>query len=125
MTLHYCSDGTRVSEASIGWRLTESHNRMMADNPHPHCGGCDDEPNDFDHTIAKARCKEIHHTELIWDDDNQVFSCRRCHREWEAYKSGLWIGHKNMEQRLRYLKDHDPEGYQKRIEFTKLALSNG
>lgn len=124
MTLHYCSDGTRLSETSINWRLSESHNAMRIDNPRPYCGGCHGEPNDFDHTIAKARCKELHKTELIWDVDNQEFSCRNCHRQWESYKSGDWIRHMNMETRLRYLKKHDPKGYQKRIELTQLALLN-
>lgn len=96
---------------------------MRIDNPHPQCGGCGDEPNDFDHTIAKARCKELHKTELIWSTLNQEFSCRLCHRQWEAYKSGDWINHRNVERRLAFLKEHDPEGYQKRIEFTKASLN--
>jgi hypothetical protein len=75
-----------------------------------------------DHTIAKARCKHIHKAELIYDPDNFEDSCEICHKEWESYQGGEWLLHHNCEKRLRFLKEHDPEGYQKRVELTDLAL---
>ena len=69
---------------------------------------------DHDHTISQARCKTLHKTELIWDSDNWSSSCRECHKEWESYKSGRFEEHKNVIQRMLFVKEHDPEGFRKR-----------
>ena len=119
----YCSDGARVSEAQIKAHYTHALHKKHAGNPHPICGcGCGEKAVDNDHTIAKARCKEIHKAELIWDPENFESSCRKSHREWENMKGGEWILHANVEKRLRYLKEHDPEGFKKRINLCQLAL---
>lgn len=121
-----CSDGSRVTEATIKRRYSESLAEKHAGKTSFLCSACENARAEHnDHTIAKARCKVIHKTELIWHPDNYEDSCPTCHNEWEAVKSGKWIAHKNVEKRLRFLKEHDPEGFNKRIELTKLALSNG
>lgn len=78
----------------------------------------DEEPDmgiiDHDHTISQKRCKELGKIELIWDFDNIVYSSRKAHMEWESYKSGLFMNHANFKERMEFLKEHDPEGYQKR-----------
>lgn len=75
-----------------------------------------------DHTIPKARCKHIHKAELIYDPDNYEDSCDICHKQWESYQSGEWLLHHNCERRLAFVKKHDPEGYEKRINLTELTL---
>ncbi len=120
---YYCSDGRRVTEATIKTNYSASLRNKHAGQTVFVCGcGCGGRAVHNDHTIAKARCKVILKTELIWHPDNYESSCEKSHREWEDYKTGLWINHQNVEKRLAFLKKHDPEGYIKRIELTKLSL---
>jgi hypothetical protein len=119
----YTSTGERISQATIEKRYAEAKTKKWAGATHNGpCEACGEPGNDPDHTVSRARCKELHKAELIYDPDNFPWSCRRCHKQWESYKSGEWVGHRNMAQRLTYLKEHDPEGYTKRVEFTVLAL---
>ncbi len=120
--MYYCSDGSRVSEATIQKRYTESKREKYEYQSTLPCGGCNAQSVHNDHTIAKARCKVIHKTELIWNKDCYVRSCEICHHQWEGFKSGEWVNHKNVEERLLFLKEHDPEGYQIRVELTKIPL---
>jgi len=118
----FCSNGTRVSEATIKARYSESLREKYEGHSSYPCEGCGAQSVHNDHTIAKARCKVIHKTELIWHPGNYVRSCEKCHHQWEGFKSGDWVNHQNVESRLLFLKEHDPEGYQIRVELTKMAL---
>lgn len=122
--LYYCSDGSRVSEATIQRRYSVSLRTSYIEmSVAPICQGCGKARSvHSDHTIAKARCKVLHKTELIWNPGNYVRSCQRCHNEWESFKSGEWTLHLNVEERLRFLKEHDPEGFKIRVEITKHIL---
>lgn len=109
------SDGTKYNEQQIRERLTRCYSNMEVPfgcTAYPHI---DDFTIDHDHTIAKARCKELHKTELIWDADNIEFSSRTAHQEWEQYKSGKFIRHANFKKRMAYMKKHDIEGWEKRM----------
>ena len=121
--MYTCSDGRRVSEATIKRKYSESLKDKHAGQSTFVCQGCGAQAVHNDHTIAKARCKVIHKTQLIWDQMNYESSCAVCHEEWEAYKSGNWIKHQNMENRLKFLKLYDPEGYNRRIIETKAYLN--
>lgn len=121
--LHKCSNGEGVTQATIDRRYAKAREKKYAGiTTRLPCEACGEPGNDNDHTIAQARCKVIHKTELIWDPENFPWSCRKCHREWENFKSGDWVHHANSEQRLRYLKEHDPEGFRVRIELTTFSL---
>lgn len=119
---YYCSDGTRVSENTINRKYSEALKEKHLYNSSPRCENCGEQAVHNDHTIARARCKVIHKTELIWNPMNFVSSCAKCHTEWENFKSGDWLLHNNVEERLRIVKLYDPEGYKKRIELTKFSL---
>lgn len=120
-----CSNGTRISHATAMARYTDALREKHEGMPAAICEcGCGTRAVHNDHTIAKARCKQIHKTELIYDPDNFESSCERAHKQWENFKSGDWIKHANVERRLAYLKKHDPEGFTIRIELTKLVLEN-
>lgn len=112
MNRYYCSDGSRVTESQIKNRLKKlgtAYGVCM-------CACCGKNiSQDNDHTIAKARCKQLRKTELIWDVNNIETSCRSCHEQWESYKSGEFVRHANFEKRMDYMKIHDPEGWQKRM----------
>lgn len=121
--MYDCSDGSRVSQATIDRRYAEARKKKYAGTfARLLCESCGEPGNDNDHTVAQARCKVIHKTELIWNPENFPWSCRKCHREWENFKSGNWTKHGNVEQRLRFLKTHDPEGFIIRIELTTHSL---
>jgi hypothetical protein len=123
MNLSFCSNGERVSEATIQRRYSQSLKEKHEYQRTKICECCGKrQAMHNDHTIAKARCKVIHKAELIWNPGNYVSSCEICHKEWESFKSGNWTLHLNSEVRLRFLKEHDPEGYNIRIELTVLIL---
>jgi hypothetical protein len=85
------------------------------------CSGCEQsEWDDHDHTISQKRCKDIGKPELITNVDNFEYSCRQCHMEWESYKSGEFRKHKNFQKRMDFMKDHDYQGYVKRMEVVEL-----
>lgn len=121
--LSYCSNGDRISEAQIKSRYSRALKAKHAGKTVFICAACGARAEHNDHTIARARLKHIHKSELIYDPDCFEDSCSKCHREWEDFKSGDWIKHHNAERRLAYLKKHDPEGYTKRIELTQLHLN--
>jgi hypothetical protein len=115
---HKCSDGSTVTQSVIQVRYERSREVKYFYTP-TYCECCEQERGtDSDHTIAQARCKVIHKTELIWHTGNYEWSCRVCHKQWENFKSGEWVLHKNVVKRLTFLKEHDPEGFRIRIELT-------
>jgi hypothetical protein len=121
--MYYCSDGSRVSEATIQRRYSASLKEKHEGSSSKVCECCRQrQAIHNDHTIAKARCKVIHKTELIWHPHNYVSSCEQCHREWENFKSGDWTLHFNIVERLFFLKEHDPEGFAVRVELTTFIL---
>lgn len=123
MIYSFCSDGTRISEAGIRARYGDALREKHAGNPHPMCQcGCGGPAVHNDHTIARARCKVIHKTELIWHPGNFESSCEKAHTQWEGFKSGEWILHANAVKRLLFLREHDFEGYMVRITLTQGAL---
>lgn len=117
----YTSTGERISQATIERRYGESKVQkwggMSCNGP---CEACGQQGNDPDHTVSRQRCKELHKAELIYQPDNFPWSCRTCHRQWESYKSGLYLFHSNVVQRMQYLYEHDLEGFVARWETVYL-----
>jgi 5-methylcytosine-specific restriction endonuclease McrA len=119
MIKHTCSDGTKVSQSTIDRRYSNSLKEKHAGKSHFICQGCGDKAVHNDHTIARARCKQLHKTELIWNPDNYVNSCAKCHEEWETWKTGKYMLHKNASLRMFFMKMHDPEKFETRINNLK------
>jgi 5-methylcytosine-specific restriction endonuclease McrA len=117
MILHTCSDGAKVSQSTIDRRYSEALKIKHAGKTHFICQGCGDRAVHNDHTISRKRCKELHKTELIWNPDNFVSSCARCHAEWESWKDGKYLEHKNVAFRMWFMKQHDEEKYNARINY--------
>lgn len=104
----------RELQEAYAYKATLTANQM-------HCDGCESTYwDDRDHTISQKRCKDIGKPELIWNVDNIEYSCRECHMAWESYKSGEFRHHKNFERRMAFMKEHDYEGYVKRMEVVEL-----
>ena len=105
-----------MKQSTINAKLSKAYREKHAGVGIIMCECCGVErAQDNDHSIAQRRCKEIGKIELIWDKENFVSSCRKCHNEWESYKSENFRHHLNYEQRMEYLKKHDIEGYNKRL----------
>ena len=116
MNHYYTSDGEALTDAQIKRRYSQSKKGARQSY---WCESCRSRPaQDCSHTISQKRCKELHKTELIWDEDNWSWDCRTCHSEWESYKSGKNKQHHNYELRMAFIKKHDIEGYEKRLNFS-------
>lgn len=113
MNHYYDSDGKLYNQRQINSKLSRERKGFMESYI---CQCCwKNQTNDLDHTIDQKTCKRLHKTELIWDEDNTSWSCRSCHIVWENFKSGKFQHHKNVVKRMLYIKEHDPEGFQKRL----------
>ena len=113
---YYTSTGIQWSQVAINNKLRIAYAAADEDLDIYVCECCGKRPPvDHDHTISQKRCKELHKTEPIIDPANWSYSCRTCHEEWESYKDGKFLNHNNLEKRMAYLEQHDPEGYQKRL----------
>lgn len=108
-----CSDGTKVTEAEINNRYSghRAHRQVICEGCHRSKAVCKA------HIIAKARCKQIGKTELIWDYRNMYDSCYPCNAAIENPKAKAWKSLKNIDYCLSFIKEHDPEL------FTKFELA--
>jgi|SRR5690242_20964972 len=114
MNLYYCSDGSRVSEATIKKRYSEAIQRAYVGSPQQVCRGCNQQPAcGSAHTIARARLKQIHKTELIWDRRLFWPACHGCNRAIENPAGDEWKELKNISQLLPVIQEHDPDLYRK------------
>ena len=115
MNLYKTSDGKAVNQKAIDRLYSKSLKEKHAGKTFHICEGCGAVAEHNDHTISRARCKELHKTELIWDPANYVSSCAQCHEDWENYKSGKYLNHNNVNERMSFLFKNDLATYQKRI----------
>lgn len=116
---NHCSNGDVLSEFQIRSRLSNRYKKTTKPTS-VNCQCCGiRRAVDHDHTISQKRCKELHKSELISNEKNWSLSCRACHTEFEAYKDGKFKKHLNYQSRMNFIALHDPEGYRKRINFSK------
>lgn len=85
MIKYTCSDGTRVSEATIKQRLSKVYRELYDSQSQP-CWGCGGMAQGSAHLIPKKRCKDIGKTELIWSTFNIAPACHRCNNILEEIK---------------------------------------
>lgn len=114
MIKYECSQGERVSESTIKKRLSDSYRRWYQEGL-PSCAGCGGKMIETSHIIAKARCKQLHLTNLIWTRSNTFPSCRSCHQIWESIANPEWCKLMNVDECLEALEIFDPESYNKRM----------
>ena len=108
------SNGLTVTQNQIETKLKKTYQNMPLLWTCECCG--EQRAQDHDHTISRARCKSIGKTELIWDENNVSQSCRECHRDWESYRNGRFEDHQNVKKRMLYVKRHDLENFEKRMQ---------
>lgn len=106
-----CSDGTRVTQKEINDNLTEAYRIKYTKGNSMTCEGCGGWADSSAHIIAKARCKQIRKTELIWNPDNFFPACFECNAAIENPKGQEWKTLKNIDQCIQFIYEHDKELY--------------
>lgn len=112
-----CSDGQRLTEEIIRQRYATSRRSKYGDEKVRKCHGCGTDCTGNAHIIAKARCKKIGKTELIWHKGNYFPACSACNQAIENPNGKAWKYLKNIDYCLSFIKEHDPEL------FTKFELA--
>lgn len=102
-----CSDGERVTEGIIRQRYATSRRSKYGDQKVRKCQGCGTDCTGNAHIIAKARCKAIGKTELIWDKRNYFPACSACNQAIENPNGKAWKSLMNIEPCLLFIKEHD------------------
>lgn len=116
MVKYFCTNGERVSQATIDKRRSEAYRKAYGDQGHPTCRGCQlTRAQGSSHIVSQKRCKELHKTELIWFQKNFFPACNVCNSKWESNDTTL----KNYDVCMEIMSHLDPEGYRKRVELTK------
>lgn len=122
MIKYFCSNGERVSESTIKKRLANAYRTWYGGEPFQICAGCGGRAIETSHIVSKARCKELHRTELIWFRENTFPACRQCHVVFETINDPDWCGLLNVDECLEILEKYDNESYQKRLIIYEKAI---
>lgn len=111
-----CSDGTKVTQSQINNKLDKAY-KWSSYTEQGFCLGCGQPAQGHAHIIAKARCKRINKTELIWNPKNYFEACHKCNSAIENPKGREWRYLLNIDSCLSFIKEND---YQL---FTKFEIS--
>jgi len=106
-----CSSGATITESQIQVLLSKSYREQG--NQAELCKGCGKQAINHAHIIAKARCKVLSITELIWNPINYFPACKDCHDATEAISNGKWALLNNAEHMLGLAAEYDLEKYVK------------
>lgn len=113
MIRYYCSDGTRVSEATIKSNLSKAYREY--DDGSVGCRGCGNRAEGHAHIVPKARLKQLHLTDLIWAPELWVKACHKCNQVIENVTSNSFKILHCYDHCLSILQKYDPERYQKAL----------
>jgi len=116
MIKYFCSNGDRVSQATIDKRRSQAYREKYSEYE-PKCEEEGVRAQCSSHIVSQARCKQLHKTELIWDKRNFYPATYVANSRWEANDKTL----KNYWKYMEVLKKLDPEGYNKRLWFVETA----
>lgn len=108
-----CSDGTKVTQATIKSNLLKAYKKH--DDGTTYCRGCGGQAQGRAHIIAQTRCKELHHTEWIWQPWNWFKACHKCNSAFESYKGDDCAKLHNYKECLLVLLRYDKETYTKYV----------
>jgi hypothetical protein len=112
--MYYCSDGTRVSQATIDRRRSQTYRDAYGDQPKQYCR-CGKVAQGSSHIVSQMRCKHLQKSDLIWLRKNFVPACNSCNSRWESNDEKV-PGYDDFMEVMREL---DLEGYLKRIHLKK------
>lgn len=106
---YYCSDGSRVTEATIKSRYTEAIRIKYQEVSVWKCAGCGGSPNGSAHIIPKAVLKTLHLTDLIWDPRMFFPACVSCNLITENVSSEKIKSLNNYQYIKEIIEKYDPE----------------
>jgi hypothetical protein len=109
------STGERITDATIQARYSKMLRYRYEGCGRLKCEGCGEYATCTAHIIAKARLKQLHKAELIYDPKASFPACYKCNLAIENPKGEAWKELKNKEYCLEFIEIHDPELYQKFI----------
>ncbi len=78
MNKHSCSDGTRVSQATIDARRSKAYRELYEGEPHPMCGCNKSRAQGTAHYVPQAICKSLGKAEYCHKAINMVPACHGC-----------------------------------------------
>ena len=122
MIKYHTSSGERVSEATIKSRLSAAYKNHYIGEPLGFCEGCGEPATCTAHIVPKARCKQLHKTEMIWDPYNWFRSCYQCNGIAENPGSDEIRNLMNFFRILEVTRVIDHERYQKMIWNVDIAI---
>ena len=113
-----CSDGTRVKQVVIDRHLSQLRKLIFSQEVYVWCAGCKmTYTHSIAHIIAKARCKVIGKTELIWDINNVFPGCFKCNQQAENISSPAIMQLKNYAHIKAFMLANDFERASKLPDF--------
>jgi hypothetical protein len=77
-----CSNGEKVSQATIDRRRSETYRRLYEGEPHPNCG-CGVPSQGTAHWVPQKICKDNGIAEYCWLEVNMVPACYKCNSKIE------------------------------------------
>ena len=128
-----CSDGSLITRQELEKRYRETCNEIKIERD-PVCEGLGGTqyPLSFSHTISRKRCIELGKAELIYDKNNLELEGfhepssfpKAAHNIWETGNWKQKIELLNIQRKLDYIEQHDPEKYRKiKLELFEIGLS--
>jgi 5-methylcytosine-specific restriction endonuclease McrA len=106
-----CSDGSKVTEATIKRNLSEAYREHYAFEPLGSCEGCGDQAQGTAHILPKSQCKIAGKAEMIWNPFNWFRACHLCNTKAENINSAKKL--LNYDRILQVTKELDYERYLK------------
>lgn len=87
MNYYKCSNGEKVSQATIDKRRSNAYRKLYEGQPHPLCAGCNNRAEGTAHLVPQKIVKAEGKSEYCWLSINMVPTCHRCNSKLESYKS--------------------------------------
>ncbi len=110
-----CSDGTKISEATIKSRLSKAYRDKYEGNPHPYCAGCGGKAQGSAHIIPKSQLKLLGLSDKIYHPDFFFAACYKCNQVCENISSGDIKKLMNYQTILELIRTYDVERYKKML----------
>jgi hypothetical protein len=82
-----CSDGSKVSQATIDRKRSETYRELYEGESHPTCAGCGAMAQATAHLVPQSVCKKEGKSEYCWLPINMVPACHSCNSRLESYKA--------------------------------------
>lgn len=114
--LFECSDGTKVTQDQINYRLGVCYHNMdlLMIGAIEKCEGCGYTLGlSHAHIIPQARCKRLRKTDLIWCPGNIFYGCFACNAAIENPKGQEWTKLKNIQRCMQFIMENDQTLYAK------------